>query len=308
MTISRRSFLKAAAAIGASFAWAGAACSSRVHWQERRDLYPQGVASGDPDPHSVILWTRRPFDQGTRELLTVEVAEDEAFRRVVAHAQAPVSLAADWTARVLSADSSRRAPTGIASPTRRQRQPGRPHDHRAVAERSPHGELRLRELPGHQRGQAQRLSPDDLRGRTRCRRRPARFRSAPGRFHLRGRPVSRRGEDPLRPHDLRGRAHPGRPQGRQLPHPADRRRLPGHLQGLSRRSRPPGRARALAVRLHLGQPRVLLAGLAEHRQGGQVRAARPEHQDRGESGLVRIPPRARRAAERVARRSSIRPP
>ena len=38
---------------------------------------------------------------GTRQLLTVEVAEDEAFRRVIAHAQAPVSSAADWTARVL---------------------------------------------------------------------------------------------------------------------------------------------------------------------------------------------------------------
>ncbi len=74
---------------------------SRVKWQERRDLYPQGVASGDPDPHSVILWTRRPFAEGTRHLLTVEVAEDEAFGRVVAHAQASVSSAADWTARVL---------------------------------------------------------------------------------------------------------------------------------------------------------------------------------------------------------------
>ena len=79
MSISRRSFLKAATAIGASFAWAGTACSSRIRWQERRDLYPQGVASGDPDPHSVILWTRRPYAQGTRELLTVEVAEDDAL-------------------------------------------------------------------------------------------------------------------------------------------------------------------------------------------------------------------------------------
>ena len=101
MRISRRSFLKTAATIGASLAWAGPARGSRVHWRERRDLYPQGVASGDPDPHSVILWTRRPFAQGTRQLLTVEVAEDEAFRRVIAHAQAPVSSAADWTARVL---------------------------------------------------------------------------------------------------------------------------------------------------------------------------------------------------------------
>ena len=101
MKISRRSFLKAAAAIGASLAWVGPAQGSRVKWHEQRDLYPQGVASGDPDAHSVILWTRRPFAEGTRHLLTVEVSEDEAFRRVIAHAPAPVSSAADWTARVL---------------------------------------------------------------------------------------------------------------------------------------------------------------------------------------------------------------
>src|ERR1044072_6179755 len=107
MKISRRSFLKTAAAMGASHARVGPARGSRVQWHERRDLYPQGVASGDPDPHSVILWTRRALTQGaqgaqsTRQLLTVEVAEDEAFHRVIAHAKAPVSSAADWTARVL---------------------------------------------------------------------------------------------------------------------------------------------------------------------------------------------------------------
>src|ERR1044071_1121684 len=104
MNITRRSFLKTAAAFGASLAWAGPAPGARVRWHERRDLYPQGVASGDPDPHSVILWPRRPFADvtpATRQLLTVEVAEDKAFRRVIAHAQAPVSSAADWTARVL---------------------------------------------------------------------------------------------------------------------------------------------------------------------------------------------------------------
>src|SRR5262245_43454326 len=99
--ISRRSFLRTAAAIGASLAWVEQARGSRVAWHERRDLYPQGVASADPDHNSVIQWTRRPFDQGTREILTVEVAEDEAFHKVVARAEAPVSSAADWTTRVL---------------------------------------------------------------------------------------------------------------------------------------------------------------------------------------------------------------
>ncbi|MFL6726160.1 MAG: alkaline phosphatase D family protein [Sphingomicrobium sp.] len=101
MTLSRRDFVQTAAALGASFAWSGKTRASRIRWQERRDLYPEGVASGDPDSNSVILWTRRPFTDGQRHKLTVEVAEDEAFRRVVAHAPAPVSAVSDWTTRVL---------------------------------------------------------------------------------------------------------------------------------------------------------------------------------------------------------------
>jgi alkaline phosphatase D len=101
MTLSRRQFIEAAAAMGASLAWAGPVRAARTKWRERRDLYPEGVASGDPAPDSVILWTRRPFEEGEREVLTVEVAEDEAFRHVVARAPAPVSAAADWTCRVL---------------------------------------------------------------------------------------------------------------------------------------------------------------------------------------------------------------
>jgi alkaline phosphatase D len=101
MTLSRRDFVQLAAAMGASLAWSGTARASRTKWTERRALYPQGVASGDPDPSSVILWTRRPYDPGTRQSLSVEVAEDETFNHVVAHARAPVSAASDWTTRVL---------------------------------------------------------------------------------------------------------------------------------------------------------------------------------------------------------------
>jgi alkaline phosphatase D len=101
MTLSRREFIQVAAAMGASLAWVGPARASRLKWTEKRALYPEGVASGDPDPSSVVLWTRRPFTEGSRHLLTVEVAEDEAFRRVVAQAKAPVSASADWTTRVL---------------------------------------------------------------------------------------------------------------------------------------------------------------------------------------------------------------
>jgi len=106
MRNDRREFLRTAAAMGAVLAWGGPARASRLAWREREDLYPEGVASGDPDSHSVILWTRRPFAQhgpgaGARHMLSVEVAEDQAFRRVVARARTPVSAAADWTTRVL---------------------------------------------------------------------------------------------------------------------------------------------------------------------------------------------------------------
>ena len=110
MAVNRREFVQLAAAMGASLAWGGSARASTTGWHERRDLYPEGVASGDPDPTSVILWTRRPFHPGAgapgvkssgRRVLTVEVAEDDAFRRVVAKASAPVSAESDWTTRVL---------------------------------------------------------------------------------------------------------------------------------------------------------------------------------------------------------------
>src|SRR5437763_13708184 len=101
MTLNRREFVQLATAMGASLAWGGSARASTSDWHERRDFYPEGVASGDPDSSSVILWTRRPFESGGRRVLTVEVAEDEAFRRVVAKASAALQAASDWTNGVL---------------------------------------------------------------------------------------------------------------------------------------------------------------------------------------------------------------
>ncbi len=103
LVMKRRSFLKTALAFGATSAWSRAAAKpSRVAWRERRGLYPEGVASGDPDEHSVLLWTRRSYpDDHNGENLTVEIAEDPLFQRVVAQAHARVSQQSDWTCRVL---------------------------------------------------------------------------------------------------------------------------------------------------------------------------------------------------------------
>jgi alkaline phosphatase D len=100
---TRREFLELAGALGASLALG---CPRRValRWTLRPDYFPQGVASGDPDDHSVLLWTRRPPVAGdVARRVTVEVAGDPAFERVVASVDAELSEASDWTARVLAA-------------------------------------------------------------------------------------------------------------------------------------------------------------------------------------------------------------
>jgi alkaline phosphatase D len=101
--ISRREFLQTALAFGATAAIAvvHARPSSLTSWRERRDLYPEGVASADPYPQSVLLWTRYPAPGGTQAQLTVEIAQDRAFHRVVATSSATVRAASDWTCRVL---------------------------------------------------------------------------------------------------------------------------------------------------------------------------------------------------------------
>jgi alkaline phosphatase D len=75
---------------------------SRSRWVERRDLFAEGVASGDPGPDTVLLWTRASArGSETTVALTVEVAEDPDFEHVVATAPTSALLAADHTCRVL---------------------------------------------------------------------------------------------------------------------------------------------------------------------------------------------------------------
>src|SRR5690348_1637777 len=104
MSLTRRQFLEAAVALGCGAMWAeDAPAASKLKWQERRELYPEGVASGDPQADSVILWTRHVAPEGapTTEELTVELALDPGFEKVVATAKAAISADADWTCRVL---------------------------------------------------------------------------------------------------------------------------------------------------------------------------------------------------------------
>jgi len=101
--MDRRQFLKLSAAMGASLAWGVTfGKPSKSGWKERRDLFPHGVASGDPDDNSVLLWTRRPYADGSKAAkLLVEVAEDPDFKKVIATTTANVLPESDWTCRVL---------------------------------------------------------------------------------------------------------------------------------------------------------------------------------------------------------------
>jgi alkaline phosphatase D len=103
--LSRRDFLAQASALGVALAFGqGCAPLPREQVVERRDLYPQGVASGDPAPDSIILWTRREPDRdAAKHRLVVEVAYDPAFVDVVARGEVDVTAQTDWTCRFLAA-------------------------------------------------------------------------------------------------------------------------------------------------------------------------------------------------------------
>lgn len=105
MNITRRAFLKTTAtgiALATTKGLAGKLPSPTI---ERRDLFPQGVASGDPTSESIILWTRRPpvKDNFTKKLI-VEISTTPDFKKNVAGGTANVSADSDWTCRFLVTD------------------------------------------------------------------------------------------------------------------------------------------------------------------------------------------------------------
>ncbi|MBF6416380.1 alkaline phosphatase D family protein [Nocardia cyriacigeorgica] len=100
MDLSRRQLLRIGAA-GTATVLAGAAAASSARFPAPRwlgDPFSLGVASGDPTPDGVVLWTRlapdplAPDGLGGTPLAPVsvdyEVAEDDQFRRVVSRGTA----------------------------------------------------------------------------------------------------------------------------------------------------------------------------------------------------------------------------
>ncbi len=102
--VNRREFMSAAAALGATIVWARTdAKRSRHSWSEAPEVFAEGVASGDPAPDSVLLWTRVSSETSAKVPLTVEVAEDPSFGRVIASARTQALAESDYTCRTLVA-------------------------------------------------------------------------------------------------------------------------------------------------------------------------------------------------------------
>src|SRR6187455_1823599 len=106
MNLTRRKFLQTSLLFGFTIAtkkgWANKLPTLSI---ERRDLFPQGVASGDPAANSVILWTRRPpVKDSTAEKLTVEISTSPKFKKILAGGTASISADSDWTCRFMAMD------------------------------------------------------------------------------------------------------------------------------------------------------------------------------------------------------------
>src|SRR4051812_18538854 len=98
---TRRTFIRAAAG-GGALVLLGAPpdvlAAPRKLRLARDAAFHQGVASGEPAPRAITLWTR--LEGLAKPALTrLEVARDAGFRHVVHHERLAVSGAHDWTAR-----------------------------------------------------------------------------------------------------------------------------------------------------------------------------------------------------------------
>ncbi|MEX0645065.1 MAG: alkaline phosphatase D family protein, partial [Parvularculaceae bacterium] len=67
-------------------------------------LFAHGVASGDPGPDSVVLWTRVTTDAADPITVVWETAADPQFADMRGKGEATASAAADWTVKTLIRD------------------------------------------------------------------------------------------------------------------------------------------------------------------------------------------------------------
>ena len=289
-SISRREILQYASAL---MAWSAAgACRAPIATTPKfaKDPFTLGVASGDPLPDGVVLWTRlapEPLAGGGMSADAVEVkwevAADEQMKQIV---QRGIAQARPELGHAVHVDV-------------RGLEPGRPYFYRFNAGSHATAIGRTRTAP------AAGVMADKLRFAfascqhweqgyfTRLRshgpRRP-RPRRPPRRLHLRRRPAP----------EHRARA--------QRPRDHDAGRLPQSLRALSRRSVAPRRARDVPVHRHLGRSRgrQRLRRRSSRRRSDARRV--PDAAGPRVSGLLRAHAAARGGASESGRDAALSPP
>lgn len=95
--IERRTFLRWVAASSALPLVTATGCGG----DDQDATFPQGIASGDPSPDGVLIWTRvEPVDAAAPEHVDYEVALDPDFDQIIATGGVDVDAATDHTVRV----------------------------------------------------------------------------------------------------------------------------------------------------------------------------------------------------------------
>jgi alkaline phosphatase D len=120
--LSRRRFLAGAAAVAATWPLRTAAQGA----SGPRTIFRHGVASGDPLPDRIILWTRvTPPDAGTTTAIEVRwlIAEDERLERVASRGTASAAAERDYTVKIDAAGLRPGRPYYFAFEAGRERSP-----------------------------------------------------------------------------------------------------------------------------------------------------------------------------------------
>jgi alkaline phosphatase D len=106
---TRRDFLKYSLATGV-VVWVGNEISNLLNSEQNRlfeieaanaavPLFPQSVASGDPQPSGIVLWTRVAADSGAIQV-AFQVASDRTFDNIVVSGVARTDANRDYTVKV----------------------------------------------------------------------------------------------------------------------------------------------------------------------------------------------------------------
>ena len=263
-------------------------------------FFPQSVASGDPAPEGVVLWTRAlpaPKDRGGsvrvgyRIALDDERSDTDAFLSPVLSGVAQTSRGRDFTVKVQVQDAKLR--------------PGTKYRYRFYVDgkRSRSGRFKTLPEPGadvagarfgyiscqdYTNGYYMALYHLEREGRPGLCSPPRELHLRDG--ELRQLPGRRPGGAPDRPRQARQRHQ------RRGRHP---RRLPLPIQKVQVRPEPAGAAREVRVHHHLGRPRVRQRRLPELRPGlgGQPERGRHRAAVGGQPGVDGVHPR-RRPAQR----------